>query len=79
MKIGIYSFAENQTPKDLKKKIHDLKKEKRDALRHLKEELKKCYDLFTDEGHIKADKLLLEYINDKEVTELFNNLPKWYE
>ena len=36
-------------------------------------------DLFTDEGHIKADKLLLEYINDKEVTELFNKLPKWYE
>jgi hypothetical protein len=28
--------------------------------------------------HIKADDLLLKYINDNEVTTAFNNILKWY-
>ena len=34
------------------------------------------YDI--EEGHSQADGWLLEYINDPEVTELFNDLEKWY-
>jgi hypothetical protein len=33
----------------------------------------------TREDHLKADKLLLEFINDKEVTEAYNNVYKWYD
>ena len=29
--------------------------------------------------HVKADELLLEYINDSEVSELFNSIDKWYD
>ena len=28
--------------------------------------------------HADADHLLLEYINDKSVTEAFNDITKWY-
>ncbi len=28
--------------------------------------------------HIQADKLLLKYINDKQVTSNFNRIGKWY-
>ena len=28
--------------------------------------------------HFQLDDLLLEYINDKEVTKIFNSAPKWY-
>ena len=28
--------------------------------------------------HIKADKALLEYINDTDITEAFESIPKWY-
>lgn len=31
-----------------------------------------------EKDHITADKLLLAYINDYEVTELFNSIDKWY-
>lgn len=34
------------------------------------------YDPEADHG--KADDLLLEFINDKEVTEAFNDIDKWY-
>ena len=29
-------------------------------------------------GHQKADWLLLEYINDEDITFAFNDLEKWY-
>lgn len=28
--------------------------------------------------HLEADRLLLEYIDDPEVTKAFENIPKWY-
>lgn len=28
--------------------------------------------------HIEFDNALLEYINDKEITQAFKNIPKWY-
>lgn len=31
-----------------------------------------------EEVHIQADNLLLEYINDPEVTEAFEKIDKWY-
>lgn len=31
-----------------------------------------------EDTHIRADELLLEFINDKEVSEAFNNIDKWY-
>jgi len=31
-----------------------------------------------EKAHIEADKLLLELINDPEITEYFNNIEKWY-
>jgi hypothetical protein len=31
-----------------------------------------------EEAHSKADRLLLEYINEPEVTEAWENIPKWY-
>jgi len=29
-------------------------------------------------AHIEADKLLIEYINDSEVTEAFEEIGRWY-
>lgn len=31
-----------------------------------------------DEDHQEADKLLLEFINDEEVTKIFLDIEKWY-
>ncbi len=31
-----------------------------------------------EKTHIKADELLLKFINDPEVTEVFNKICKWY-
>ncbi len=31
-----------------------------------------------EDWHVDADDLLLEYINDKSVTEAFNDITKWY-
>ncbi len=36
------------------------------------------YDDNWDYRHLKADDLLLEFINIKEVKDAFNELPKWY-
>lgn len=30
------------------------------------------------EDHVLADRLLLDYINDAEVTDAFNSINKWY-
>ena len=40
------------------------------------EELINCDD--PEAAHMEADELLLEYINDKKVTEAFNSIRKWY-
>jgi hypothetical protein len=40
--------------------------------------LEECKEEDIESGHIRADNLLLEYINDKEVTEAFKSLSKWY-
>ena len=32
----------------------------------------------TETAHIKADEALLEYINDKEIIEAYNQIDKWY-
>lgn len=42
------------------------------------ESLRDAYDSGIEEGHIDADKALLEYINNAGVSALFNALPKWY-
>lgn len=31
-----------------------------------------------EETHYKADMLLLQYINDEEITEAYENVGKWY-
>jgi hypothetical protein len=31
-----------------------------------------------DDDHIEADELLLEYINNQEVIEIFESIEKWY-
>lgn len=31
-----------------------------------------------ESSHMEADKALLEYINDPEVTEAFNSVERWY-
>jgi len=43
------------------------------------EKLKSLIDNRDIEGaHVTADNLLLEYINDKEVSDAFHNIEKWY-
>ena len=48
------------------------------TIEELKEKLRDCINGGPEEGHIIADHLLLEYIDDDEVREIFTNLPKWY-
>ena len=31
-----------------------------------------------EEAHKKADNLLLEFINDEEITSAFEDVPRWY-
>jgi hypothetical protein len=31
-----------------------------------------------ESSHIKADELLLEFINDEEISQTFHNIEKWY-
>ena len=48
-------------------------------IKQLKEQLKSIDSSDTQyTNHIRADELLLEYINDQEVTDLFNKIEKWY-
>lgn len=37
-----------------------------------------CHSEGTEEGHMSADLLLLEFIDEPKVTEAFNSLGKWY-
>ena len=42
-------------------------------------ELKKldeCYDF--ESAHYNADRLLIKYINDKEIEDAYDNVGKWY-
>ena len=38
--------------------------------------LDKCYDF--ESAHYKADRLLIKYINDKEIEDAYDNVGKWY-
>jgi hypothetical protein len=49
--------------------------ELREKLRALLEDRE---DADTENDHVRADDLLLDYINDAEVSEAFNALEKWY-
>ena len=42
------------------------------------EKLKLCNTDDSERDHIKADQLLLAYINDPEITEVFDAIEKWY-
>ena len=50
-------------------------------LEELKEkmiEINKTYKWDEETCHVRLDDLLLEYINDAKVTELFHAVDKWY-
>ncbi len=43
------------------------------------EKLKELHDNFDVEvAHVKADDLIIEFINDEEIKEAYDNVPKWY-
>lgn len=44
----------------------------------IEELIKAEQELDIEEAHIKADELLLEYIDDVEITRAFDNIHKWY-
>jgi hypothetical protein len=44
----------------------------------LVEVLRNCYKDDPEEAHIAADRALLEFINDPQVTKLFKKIEKWY-
>lgn len=50
------------------------------TIEELRAKLKNLLDNGTDteNDHAEADCLLIEYINDDEVRELFDELEKWY-
>jgi hypothetical protein len=35
-------------------------------------------NLDIEDAHIEADELLLEYINDEDITSVSNDIEKWY-
>lgn len=49
--------------------------EKKELLKRLKEE---CTSGDEEVDHANADELLLEYIDDEEITKAFNEIDKWY-
>lgn len=57
-------------------KIEELVKKLKDLEKTCINETYKWYD--AEKGHMEADQLLLQYINNPEVTEAFNDLEKWY-
>ena len=40
--------------------------------------LNECAKNEPEAAHGDADDLLIEYINDKEIAEAYDNVPKWY-
>lgn len=49
-----------------------------EELRESLEELAEDEDYEPENTHVEADRLLLEYIGDRRVTELFDALDKFY-
>ena len=41
-----------------------------------KHKTERFYD--SENGHVEADDLLIEYINDKEIADAFEEVSKWY-
>lgn len=49
------------------------------TIEELKKGLEECAsDTDFERAHIKADELLLAYINNQEISELFDLIAKWY-
>ena len=48
--------------------------EKEDLIKRLRD----CNSGDTENDHLTADDLLLEYIDDKEITDAYNEVDKWY-
>lgn len=45
----------------------------------LLEELRRCAsDMDEEKGHIEADRLLIAYIADEEIANVYNDMCKWY-
>jgi hypothetical protein len=38
----------------------------------------RCEDFYSEEPHVLADQLLLDFINDPEVQKTFDSIRKWY-
>ena len=49
---------------------------KEELIKKLKEYQDAGWNL--EEPHVNADKALLKYINDPEITEEYNKIDKWY-
>lgn len=54
----------------------DSKISREDLLRNLKELVELRH--YPEVAHSEADELLLNYINDPEIEEVFEEVPKWY-
>ncbi len=48
------------------------------TIEELIEKLKATYDLGQEEGHIRADALLLEFIDDPRVTAAHGDVAVWF-
>ncbi len=55
---------------------NETQEEKRDRIIKRLKELENSSD--TEIVHLEADRLLLELIDDSEISDIFNNLEKWY-
>lgn len=51
---------------------------KQELITELESIAEKWNDDNPEKGHPEADKALLKYINDDEVTEAFNKVERWY-
>ena len=55
------------------------KKELIEKLQNIKKKYNPDEPFYDGEAaHIEADALLLEYINDKDIEEIYDNIKKWY-
>ena len=55
-----------------------LKMTKEDLIKKLEYIAKPKLSSDTEVDHIDADNLILEYINDNDIAEAYNNIRKWY-
>ena len=56
----------------------EVKMSKEELIERLEEQAKRPH-METPEAHGEADNLLLDFINDAEVTKAFKKVRKWYE